>query len=305
MLAPASVRSRKIESGRIGWATRVSITTNETSRIADAANSPSVRADSHECVVVPTSPYTSSTRPSVTVTAPATSKRRSSLSTRLSCSSTGASTITITAIGTLMKKIHSQPTVSVSTPPRSTPTAAPLPAIAPHTPSAVLRSLPSANVVVRIERAAGEMIAAPRPWTARAATSVPVEFESPHANDAAANTISPTMKIRRRPNRSATRPPSSRNPPNVNAYALATHCRPDGEKCSERSIDGSATFTIDTSRITMNCDAQSSASASHFAREITSDAGPPGATATGSRVGLAAIRDALAIRSRCRAGSTP
>ena len=68
MLAPASVRSRKIDNGRIGWATRVSITTNATSRIADAANSPIVRADSHECVVVPTSPYTSSTSPSVTVT---------------------------------------------------------------------------------------------------------------------------------------------------------------------------------------------------------------------------------------------
>ena len=36
------------------------------------------------------------------------------------------------------------------------------PPIAPQAPSAVLRSLPSANVVVRIESAAGEMIAEPK-----------------------------------------------------------------------------------------------------------------------------------------------
>ena len=54
------------------------------------------------------------------------------------------------------------------TPPASTPTAAPEPPIAPQMPSALLRSAPSSKVVVMIESAAGEMIAAPKPWTARA-----------------------------------------------------------------------------------------------------------------------------------------
>ena len=39
-------------------------------------------------------------------------------------------------------------------------------------------------------------------------------------------------------------------------YALTTHCRLFSEKSSAVRIDGSATFTIETSRITMNCAAQ-------------------------------------------------
>ena len=64
------------------------------------------------------------------------------------------------------------------TPPSSTPAAAPKPPTAPQTPSAMLRSLPSAKVVVRIDSAAGEMIAAPRPWSARA----PISDGSVHAS---------------------------------------------------------------------------------------------------------------------------
>ena len=74
----------------------------------------------------------------------------------------------------LTKKIHSQPRYFVRTPPASTPTAAPEPPTAPQTPSALFRSAPSVNVVETIERPAGETIAAPRPWTARAAISTPL-----------------------------------------------------------------------------------------------------------------------------------
>ena len=56
-------------------------------------------------------------------------------------------------------------------PPSSTPAAPPEPATAPQTPSALLRSAPSAKVVVTIESAAGESSAAPKPCTARAAIS--------------------------------------------------------------------------------------------------------------------------------------
>ena len=59
------------------------------------------------------------------------------------------------------------------TPPSSTPAAPPEPATAPQIPSALLRSAPSLKVVATIESAAGERIAAPRPWTARAAISWP------------------------------------------------------------------------------------------------------------------------------------
>ena len=80
-----------------------------------------------------------------------------------------------------MKKIHSQPKYFVSTPPASTPTAAPAPPSAPQIPSALLRSAPSSKVVMTIESAAGEMIAAPRPWTARAPIRTPSELARPQS----------------------------------------------------------------------------------------------------------------------------
>ena len=63
--------------------------------------------------------------------APATSKWRSAFSARLSRSRSGVSAIAASATGTLMKKIQGQLRYEVSTPPSSTPTAAPLPAAAP------------------------------------------------------------------------------------------------------------------------------------------------------------------------------
>ena len=65
--------------------------------------------------------------------------------------------------GTLTKKIHSQLSRSVRTPPSRTPATAPNAPTPPQAPSAVFRSLPSAKVVMRMESAAGVMIAAPSP----------------------------------------------------------------------------------------------------------------------------------------------
>jgi len=78
-----------------------------------------------------------------------------------------------------------------------------------------LRSAPSANVVVMIDSAAGETIAAPRPCTARATISHASDCARPPASEASENRISPVMNMRLRPSRSASRPPSSRKPPNV------------------------------------------------------------------------------------------
>jgi hypothetical protein len=59
------------------------------------------------------------------------------------------------------------------------------------------------------------MIAAPRPWTARAPNSTPALLARPQTSEASVNSTRPTMKTRRRPSRSAIRPPSSRKPPKV------------------------------------------------------------------------------------------
>jgi hypothetical protein len=60
----------------------------------------------------------------------------------------------------------------------------------------------------------------------------------------------------------------------VIAYAVTTHCRLSREKCRERPIDGSATFTIETSRIVMKNAAHTTARA--FQRNGSSSLiGPP------------------------------
>ena len=116
--------------------------------------------------------------------------------------------------GTLTKKIHSHDSSSTRIPPSSRPNAAPPAAIALQTPSALVRSGPSAKVVVMIESAAGETSAAPRPWSARAAISISEDGESPHSSEANENSATPARKIFLRPSRSPARPPSSRKPPN-------------------------------------------------------------------------------------------
>ena len=114
-----------------------------------------------------------------------------------------------------MKKIHDHASVLVRKPPSRTPAAAPLPETAPQTPSAMLRSRPSAKVVVRIESAAGASSAPPRPCVARKAISDASDHAKPASSELTVKRAMPAMKRRRRPSRSAIRPPSSRKPPNM------------------------------------------------------------------------------------------
>ena len=145
-----------------------------------------LQPQSFACVI----PNTAVERPPVTSTAPRASKPWVRMS-RLSPSSTGASASAVIPTGMLRKKIHSQLRRSVKTPPSSTPAAAPNPPTAPQTPSAMLRSLPSEKVVIRIESAAGAMIAAPRPWMARAPISDGSFHASAARSDAPVNTTRP------------------------------------------------------------------------------------------------------------------
>ena len=78
-----------------------------------------------------------------------------------------------------------------------------------------MRSAPSANMFITIDSAAGKTTAAPNPCRPRIAISKPSFLASPAPSDAAVNRARPTIRIRRRPSRSAARPPSSRKPPKV------------------------------------------------------------------------------------------
>ena len=132
-------------------------------------------------VLASSSAYASTERPAVMVTAPAASKWRVADSERLSGIRPGVSASAIAATGTLTQRTHSQPRLSVRMPPSRTPAAPAEPATAPQAPRALLRSAPSLKRLVTIERAAGETIAAPRPWAARAAISWPWVAANPAA----------------------------------------------------------------------------------------------------------------------------
>src|SRR5438552_2028381 len=87
---------------------------------------------------------------------------------RVSLIANAAPTRAAIPIGILMKNAHLQVKAGslVKYPPKTGPRTAAAPAVAPHIPKATLRALP-AKVVVRIDRVAGEAIAAPNPWSTR------------------------------------------------------------------------------------------------------------------------------------------
>ena len=68
---------------------------------------------------------------------------------------------------------------------------------------------------VMIESAAGERIAAPSPWPAREAKSIAALPAIAEANEEAVKTPRPVRNMRRRPRRSAARPPKSRRLPKI------------------------------------------------------------------------------------------
>jgi hypothetical protein len=84
------------------------------------------------------------------------------------------------------------------------------------------------------DSAAGATSAAPAPCTAREIISRTGSWASPPASEAAEKMSSPAANIRRRPNRSAARPPRISKPPKVIAYPVTTHCTVEAAKPRSR-----------------------------------------------------------------------
>src|SRR3954451_9859934 len=147
-------------------------------------------------------------------------------------------------IGRLTRKIQCHDRTSVSTPPRRTPIEPPPDITKPNTPIAFARSPGSVKRLRMSENATAETTAPPMPCTARAPMSIPCVVESPHATEATVKTVMPIRKRRSAPKRAPSRPPRSRNPPNVSMYALTTHASEVCVKPRSARIDGRATFTI-------------------------------------------------------------
>ena len=114
----------------------------------------------------------------------------------------------------MSQKIQCQSMPLTTAPPTTGPAATASPVIPPHTPIAAPRlSLGNASVI-RV-RVSGVTIAAPAPWKTRAAISASTLGASADAADAAVKTPSPMQNMRRRPKRSPSAAPVSRNVANA------------------------------------------------------------------------------------------
>jgi hypothetical protein len=119
-------------------------------------------------------------------------------------------------IGTFTKKIHSQPSPSVSAPPTSGPIATAAPTVAPQMPNAVARSRPWKAWAINDSEVANS-IAPPMPWTPRERISISGDTARPHAAEAAENRTRPRTKTARRPIRSDNEPETSSSAARVSA----------------------------------------------------------------------------------------
>jgi len=120
-----------------------------------------------------------------------------------------------TPIGTLIRKIQPQCRCWLIRPPSAGPRARASAPDAAQMPMATLRSRALLNAATMMARVAGMSSAAPTPWMARMAMRMPPLAASPEASEATVKTARPAWKTRRRPNTSASRPPTSSSPARV------------------------------------------------------------------------------------------
>src|SRR5262245_4281460 len=102
-------------------------------------------------------------------------------------------------MGTFTKNTHLHPGPCDSSPPRSTPSAEASGMVPLQKPIARILSLGVLKVVVRSERAAGAIKAAPKPWTKREPTKVSSLLEKPPMIEAPASRAVPHNKTLRLP----------------------------------------------------------------------------------------------------------
>ena len=159
------------------------------------------------------SPHVSENSAAVTSTVPITS----SVLVVVSLDSTTAHQVTpaaITPIGTLIQNTADQDTFSTRNPPSSGPIARPRPEMPAQTPIAVGSCL-RGKADTRIDSDSGFRSAPPTPCSDRNAISWVSVVASAQAADAIVKIASPTRKMRLRPKRSPSLPPSRISAANV------------------------------------------------------------------------------------------
>jgi hypothetical protein len=120
-LAPETLRRRNRRSGISGSDTRASMSRNTISNATAPPSCDSVFTDVQPAALPPTTAYTASIMPSVTVTAPGMSRRRGAPDGASTGSNFRHAKYTATPIGRLTRKTDSQPSQLVRKPPSTSP----------------------------------------------------------------------------------------------------------------------------------------------------------------------------------------
>src|SRR5579872_4464622 len=165
-----------------------------------------------------------------------------------------------TPIGRLTKKTQCQLRAWVRSPPARRPREPPATETNTYALIARARSAASVNSVTMIARITEAWAAAPTPCRNRAAISAPWLGATPQSSEATVKIVRPERNTRLRPARSPSRPARSSRLPKVMRKALTTQVRLAWLKWRSRWIEGSATFTIVTSRTIMSCARQTTIS---------------------------------------------
>ncbi len=213
-LAATKLRLRNMPSRISGSLTVRSITMKAASNSPDRANPPIVRSDVHPESAAEDTVKTSSNIPASRVTAPPRSSRARSVRGGSGGRKRNAPTRISRAIGIGSRKVARQFSAA-SRPPISSPEEYPDASKTLKIPNALFRCGPSGKVVVSTDMAAGAVKAAAMPLTKRETISRTASSASVPSSDTSANTAIANTSTRRRPNRSAHRPPSNRKLPNA------------------------------------------------------------------------------------------
>ena len=216
--APPRARSATTRNGSSGCGLRACQATNTTSNTTAAIRQVMVPVSPQPSSAARLNPYTTSASPLPPRMTPGMSSRGVwSCARGGSLISTIAPNNAMAAKTTLMYIVQRQSRVWVSRPPSSRPMAAPPPAMAPKMPKARARSLGAVNMTVSRDSADGASSAPKAPCKARAPNSIASLTAAPPSAEATANPMRPVIRARRRPHRSAMRPPASSRPPKASA----------------------------------------------------------------------------------------
>jgi hypothetical protein len=212
---PALRMEEENASGITGCGCRRSHTLRAASARAATANDPRTTGLLQPWSAAEVKANTSATIVRIEAEAPPMSSevRRRSLSGRLRT----APSSTTSPMGALTNITHCQPSVCVSTPPASSPTAAPAPTAKTNIAIARDRCGPGAVIPISSTITLGAAMAAPTPCSARAATRTPAEPANPPATEATTKTMTPRTRARRGPIMEPILPLSRIRPPNVSA----------------------------------------------------------------------------------------